>query len=106
MQNPTYILGIHDGHNCGASLSCDGKIIASISEERMSRVKNEVGYPALSIEEVIKISGISPEEISVSYASLYAQQVLSHRIGKLVLRWPRGPAVGFPKTCPVTEVDI
>ena len=38
----------------------------------MSRVKNEVGYPALSIEEVIKISGISPEEISeVSYASLF-----------------------------------
>ena len=41
-------------------------------QKNMSRVKNEVGYPALSIEEVIKISGISPEEISeVSYASLF-----------------------------------
>ena len=38
------ILGIHDGHNCGASLLRNGEIIASVSEERLNR-KNEVGYP-------------------------------------------------------------
>ena len=38
------ILGIHDGHNCGASLLRNGEIIASVSEERLNRKKNEVGY--------------------------------------------------------------
>ncbi len=36
------ILGIHDGHNSGATLLEDGKIIASIPEGRLSRIKNEV----------------------------------------------------------------
>ena len=72
MSHSTYILGIHDGHNCGASLSLNGKIIASISEERLSRRKNEVGYPKLSIEEVLRIGGLSAADLSeVAYASLF-----------------------------------
>ena len=50
------ILGIHDGHNSGATILQDGKIKYSISEERLTRKKNEIGYPKLSIEEVLKIS--------------------------------------------------
>ena len=38
------ILGIHDGHNCGATLVKKGVIVASVCEERLSRNKNEVGY--------------------------------------------------------------
>ena len=49
-----YILGIHDGHNCGAALINEGKVVTSISEERLTRKKNEVGYPRLSIEECLK----------------------------------------------------
>ena len=30
------ILGIHDGHNCGASLCHNGKIVYSILEERIT----------------------------------------------------------------------
>ena len=37
------ILGIHDGHNSGATLIKDGKILYSILEERITRVKNEIG---------------------------------------------------------------
>ena len=75
MSGPTYILGIHDGHNCGASLSCNGKIIASTSEERLSRKKNEVGYPAKSIAEVLRLGGIDAAELSaVSYASLFMHE--------------------------------
>ena len=48
-----YILGIHDGHNSSASLSKNGKIISSVLEERLTRNKNEVGYPQKAIEEVI-----------------------------------------------------
>ena len=44
-----YILGIHDGHHCGASLFNDDKIICAISEERLTRSKNEYGFPKKSI---------------------------------------------------------
>ena len=59
-----YILGIHDGHNCGATLIKDGFVISSISEERLTRKKNELGYPKLSIEAIIKESGISSVDIN------------------------------------------
>lgn len=66
----TYILGIHDGHNCGASLLKDGEIIGSIQEERISRRKNEVGYPKESINTLLKDAGIAGKDLSyVSLAS-------------------------------------
>lgn len=72
MNGEIYILGIHDGHNCGASLSCDGRIIASVQEERLSRRKNEVGYPRQAIEDVMRIAGIGPELLNeIAYASLF-----------------------------------
>jgi carbamoyltransferase len=67
-----YILGIHDGHNCGATLSCDGSIIASISEERLTREKNAVGYPERAIEAVLRLGGIDVKDLyEVAYASLF-----------------------------------
>lgn len=59
-----YILGIHDGHNCGASLIKNGKVFASVQEERLTRKKNEVGYPARSIEECLKICNIDSTDIN------------------------------------------
>jgi hypothetical protein len=29
MSDPVYLLGIHDGHNCGATMTCDGTVAAS-----------------------------------------------------------------------------
>ncbi len=58
------ILGIHDGHNSGASILIDGKIICSISEERLSRTKNDLGYPKKSIDEVLKIAKIDPKSLT------------------------------------------
>ncbi|MEI7803850.1 MAG: carbamoyltransferase C-terminal domain-containing protein [Hyphomicrobiales bacterium] len=67
-----HILGIHDGHNCGATLTRDGEIVASISEERLTRKKNAVGYPRRSIEAVLQLGGVDPRELSdVVYASLF-----------------------------------
>ena len=72
MSNAVHILGIHDGHNCGATLITDGKVVASVCEERLSRLKNEVGYPRRSIEDVLRIGGVDPYEIAeVAYASLF-----------------------------------
>jgi len=72
MGKDVFILGIHDGHNCGATLTRNGVILGSISEERMTGNKNEVGFPERSIKEVMRISGIETRDLDeVAYASLF-----------------------------------
>ena len=72
MIDSLYILGIHDGHNCGATITRDGAVVASVSEERLSRRKNEVGYPRRAIEDCLAIAGIDAADLDeVTYASLF-----------------------------------
>jgi carbamoyltransferase len=72
MDQAPYILGIHDGHNCGATLTRGGAIVASVSEERLVRRKNAIGYPHRAIEEVLRIGGIQARQLAdVVYASLF-----------------------------------
>ncbi len=69
-QSDIYTLGIHDGHNAGAALLKNGHITAAISEERLTGVKNQAGVPVLSIQKVLDIAGVNPEDITlVSVAS-------------------------------------
>ena len=85
-KNIKYILGIHDGHNCGSSLVNEGKVVASISEERLTRRKNEIGYPKLSIEECLKIENIDAGDLDeVVFASnfMHTAETLG-RNGKVV----------------------
>lgn len=56
------VLGVHDGHNAGAALLKDGKVVAAISEERLNNIKNYSGPPLLSIQKVYEIAQISPHE--------------------------------------------
>ena len=58
-----YIMGIHDGHNSGATLIKDGKVLASVCEERLTRVKNEVGFPKNSIREILALENLTIENI-------------------------------------------
>ena len=46
------ILGVHDGHNSGATLLQDGEITFSISEERLTRIKNEIQQSEDSVIDV------------------------------------------------------
>jgi len=72
MNRELVILGIHDGHNCGAALTINGMVVAAICEERLTRKKNEVGFPEKSILEVLRIAGISPKDLDeVAFASLF-----------------------------------
>jgi len=59
---PIIVLGINDGHDCGAALIKDGKVIAAIQEERLSNIKHHSGIPEKSIKEVYKIAKIHPSE--------------------------------------------
>ncbi|MBI4539318.1 MAG: hypothetical protein HY704_07415 [Gemmatimonadetes bacterium] len=65
MRDEIVILGIHDGHNASACVLRDGEIVAAACEERLSRHKNEPGYPRRAVEEVLRIAGCTPDEITI-----------------------------------------
>ncbi len=58
------LLGIHDGHNCGASLFRDGKLLIAINEEKITRKKNEYGFPKKSIIFCLKKLKLKKQDIS------------------------------------------
>jgi carbamoyltransferase len=62
---PVTVLGINDGHNSGAALLQDGKVLAAVQEERVKNVKNYSGTPNGSIEAVLKASSVPPEEVDL-----------------------------------------
>ena len=43
------ILGLHIGHDSGAALVVDGKIMAAVNEERFNRIKHYAGLPTQSV---------------------------------------------------------
>ncbi len=71
MANSNYILGINGGVRPGyqdvsAVLMCDGRVIAAIEEERLTRIKHSAGQlPILSVKEVLRIGGINIQDVAV-----------------------------------------
>ncbi|MEU7060689.1 carbamoyltransferase C-terminal domain-containing protein [Streptomyces sp. NPDC046197] len=57
------ILGITNNDLAGACLVRDGEIVAAVSEERFTRVKDHKTWPARSIEFVLREAGTSLQEI-------------------------------------------
>ena len=57
------ILGINYGHDCSACVLVDGKIVAAISEERLTRAKNDASFPVNAIDWCMKYAGASAEDI-------------------------------------------
>lgn len=52
-------------HDSGATLFIDGKHICSISEERLTRIKNEGNFPINSILYCMKVGNISLEDVDL-----------------------------------------
>src|SRR3989344_2204811 len=57
------VLGITDGHDAGAALLKDGKILAAVNEERIVREKLFTGVPRESIKEVLALGNIQPQQV-------------------------------------------
>jgi len=57
------VLGINASHLATACLFVNGKIIACISEERLTGVKNQPGIPVHAIKKVLELGRYSPKEI-------------------------------------------
>jgi carbamoyltransferase len=80
------VLGIHVGHDSGAALIQNGKILAAISEERIRNIKHYSGTPTKSILEVLKIAQIHPSLITtVAIAGLKTQIHKSTQFSNLLL---------------------
>lgn len=63
------VLGIWDGHDAGAALLCDGRLVFAVNEERLTRRKLEVSFPARSIAACLAHGGLTPAAVSVVAAS-------------------------------------
>jgi len=57
------VLGIMWEQNSTAALLVDGHVVASASEERFSRIKNDERYPKRAIEYVLAEGGILPADL-------------------------------------------
>lgn len=60
-----YVLAIYNAHNATAAIFKDGVVIAAVSEERFSRVKNHYGFPKQAIEYCLKEAGIKSSEVDL-----------------------------------------
>jgi carbamoyltransferase len=63
------ILGIWDGHDSGAALLQDGRLVSAINEERLTRRKLEIVFPARSIAACLAQSELAPQEIDIVAAT-------------------------------------
>src|SRR3954470_5869372 len=50
-------------HDSSAALVKDGKLVAAAEEERFSRKKHDSGFPELAIDFVLKIGGITIQDV-------------------------------------------
>ena len=67
------VLGVHDGHGASACLLEDGVIKYVIQEERLTNIKNKSGFPYKSVETILKISGLTIQDIDfIAMASEHA----------------------------------
>jgi len=59
------VLSVHEGHDAGASLLVDGRLVMHSSEERRRNKKNYAGFPDQSISTIFKKSGVSPKDVDL-----------------------------------------
>ena len=80
------VLSIHDGHDAGATLVQDGRVVLHSSEERRVNKKNMSGVPRESISALFERTGIDPRDVDlVSLCGII-------RTGKTVTSDNRGDA--------------
>jgi len=56
-------------HNSGAALIEDGRIIAAIDEERLSRKKNDKTFPFMTVAALLEAAGTRPDLVALAHLS-------------------------------------
>ncbi|NIA15130.1 MAG: carbamoyltransferase [Nitrospiraceae bacterium] len=58
------ILGIGGySHDSAAALVCDGKLVAAVAEERLTRVKHQGGVPREAVRYCLDTAGLTPDDV-------------------------------------------
>ncbi|OGV51271.1 MAG: hypothetical protein A2X49_03650 [Lentisphaerae bacterium GWF2_52_8] len=78
-----YILGINSGLNSSAVLMRGNKVVFAIQEERLCRIKNQAGFPSLSIKAALDHAGIKASDISLVVMGGKNSKVSSDRLDDL-----------------------
>jgi len=69
----TTVLGLHgfsaaserSMHDTGVALVQDGRVVAAVNEERLSRKKNDGAFPWRALAAVLRLGGVRPEDIDI-----------------------------------------
>jgi carbamoyltransferase len=57
------VLGVADNHDAGAALVIEGRPVAAVNQERVSRVKNAGGFPRGAIDATLAAAGVRPGDV-------------------------------------------
>jgi carbamoyltransferase len=86
------ILGIGGySHDSAAALLQDGKLVAAVAEERLSRVKHQGGAPRLAVEYCLETAGIGRDDIDHVGVYMKPFRRLAHRLPYRLGQIPRSP---------------
>ncbi len=67
------VLGLHVGHDSSAAVVVDGRLVADVAEERVSRVKHDASLPVHAIAACLEVAGLVISDIDVVAVGTEAQ---------------------------------
>jgi len=78
------VLGINENHNATAAIIKDGEVLYAASEERITRLKNDVGYPFQTIEHALRETGLAALDIDyVAYTTASPLNPIDFKIKRI-----------------------
>lgn len=93
------ILGIHDGHNATVALFRNNRVEFALSEERLSRRKNQGGFPLLALECILSQAKLSLDDIDrVVFTSNNSHKVEWYEREALIERYRKACELDSEKT--------
>ena len=74
------ILGIGDHISCGSTLVKDGKVVSTISDERLVREKMVFGFPRESIKMIMDLHGVTAKDVDGIAVATERQHFYDHYV--------------------------
>lgn len=69
----TVMLGINTAHDASACVLVDGRLVAAVSEERLTRVKHHEGFPHRAIAYCLEHAGLTLVDVDCAVINEYVQ---------------------------------
>jgi carbamoyltransferase len=97
------ILSFSNEHEAGAAIVKDGRIVSAINEERLTRIKNQDGFPHRSIATVLRLANMNPDDIE--HIVIPEISKVRDLLSNVLLHFPRNVFVR-PKDGKVSLMDV